>query len=184
MEQMHGTTILALKRGRKTVIAGDGQISFGQTIIKSTARKVRKLGDGKVVAGFAGSVADALTLFDKFEEKYRESNSSLLRAAVKLAREWRTNKILRNLEALLLVADHENLLLVSGSGEVIQPDEDVIGIGSGGAYALAAAKALMRMTELDIEDIAAQAMKIASEICVYTNENFVVESVREEASES
>jgi ATP-dependent HslUV protease subunit HslV len=184
MEQMHGTTILALKRGRKTVIAGDGQISFGQTIIKSTARKVRKLGDGKVVAGFAGSVADALTLFDKFEEKYRESNSSLLRAAVKLAREWRTNKILRNLEALLLVADHENLLLVSGSGEVIQPDEDVIGIGSGGAYALAAAKALMRMTELDIEDIAAQAMKIASEICVYTNENFVVESVHEEASES
>ncbi|HAA85418.1 MAG TPA: HslU--HslV peptidase proteolytic subunit [Kosmotogaceae bacterium] len=184
MEQMHGTTILALKRGRKTVIAGDGQISFGQTIIKSTARKVRKLGDGKVVAGFAGSVADALTLFDKFEEKYRESNSSLLRAAVKLAREWRTNKILRNLEALLLVADHENLLLVSGSGEVIQPDEDVIGIGSGGAYALAAAKALMRTTELDIEEIAAQAMKIASEICVYTNENFVVESVSEEASES
>ncbi len=184
MEQMHGTTILALKRGNKTVIAGDGQISFGQTIIKSTARKVRKLGDGKVVAGFAGSVADALTLFDKFEEKYRESNSSLLRAAVKLAREWRTNKILRNLEALLLVADHENLLLVSGSGEVIQPDEDVIGIGSGGAYALAAAKALMRSTELDIEDIAAKAMKIASEICVYTNENFVVESVSAEAGES
>ncbi|MDI3523779.1 MULTISPECIES: ATP-dependent protease subunit HslV [unclassified Kosmotoga] len=177
MEQMHGTTILAVRRNGKTVIAGDGQITLGATVMKGSARKVRKLGDGKVLAGFAGSVADALTLFEKFEEKYRESNSSLLRAAVNLAKEWRTNKILRNLEALLLVADTDNILLISGNGEVIQPDENVIAIGSGGPYALAAAQALLRNTDMDAEEIAKQAMKIASEICIYTNSNFTVETL-------
>ncbi|ACR80344.1 ATP-dependent protease subunit HslV [Kosmotoga olearia] len=177
MEQMHGTTILAVRRNGKTVIAGDGQITLGATVMKGSARKVRKLGDGKVLAGFAGSVADALTLFEKFEEKYRESNSSLLRAAVNLAKEWRTNKILRNLEALLLVADTDNILLISGNGEVIQPDENVIAIGSGGPYALAAAQALLRNTDMDAEGIAKQAMKIASEICIYTNSNFTVEAL-------
>lgn len=180
MEQMHGTTILAVRRNGKTVIAGDGQITLGTTVMKGSAKKVRKLGDGKVLAGFAGSVADALTLFEKFEEKYRESNSSLLRAAVNLAKEWRTNKILRNLEALLLVADTDNILLISGSGEVIQPDENVIAIGSGGPYALAAAQALLRNTDMDAEEIAKQAMGIASEICIYTNSNFTVETLEVE----
>lgn len=175
MEQMHGTTVIAVKKGNKTVIAGDGQITLGSTVMKGTAKKVRKLGDGKVLAGFAGSVADALALFEKFEEKYRESNSSLLRAAVNLAKEWRTNKILRNLEALLLVADKEHILLISGNGEVIQPDEEVIAIGSGGSYALAAARALMRNTDMDAEEIARNAMVIASEICIYTNSNFTIE---------
>jgi len=173
----HGTTIIAVKKDGKTVIAGDGQVTFGNTVMKASAKKVRRLGDGKVIAGFAGSVADALTLFERFEEKYRQMNSNLLRAAVALAKDWRTDKVLRHLEALMLVADKENLLLVSGNGEVIQPDEDVVAIGSGGAYALAAAKALLRNTDLPAKEIALKSLQIASEICIYTNENFTVEEI-------
>lgn len=177
MEQFHGTTIVVVKKDNQTVIAGDGQVTFGNTVMKTSAKKVRKLGDGKVLAGFAGSVADALTLLEKFEEKYRESNSTLLRAAVNLAKEWRTSKILQKLEALLVVADKENILLVSGSGEVIQPDENIIAIGSGGSYALAAAKAMMRYSNLSAKEIAEESMRIASEICIYTNSNFTVETL-------
>ena len=173
----HGTTIIAVKKDGKTVIAGDGQVTFGNTLMKASAKKVRRLGDGKVVAGFAGSVADALTLFERFEEKYRQMNSNLLRAAVALAKDWRTDKVLRHLEALMLVANKENLLLVSGNGEVIQPDEDVVAIGSGGSYALAAAKALLRNTDLSAKEIALKSLQIASEICIYTNENFTVEEI-------
>jgi ATP-dependent HslUV protease subunit HslV len=177
MEQFHGTTIIVVKKDNQTVIAGDGQVTFGNTVMKASAKKVRKLGDGKVLAGFAGSVADALTLLEKFEEKYRESNSTLIRAAVNLAKEWRTSKILQKLEALLVVADKENILLVSGSGEVIQPDENIIAIGSGGSYALAAAKAMMRHSKLSAREIAEESMRIASEICIYTNSNFTVETL-------
>jgi ATP-dependent HslUV protease subunit HslV len=177
MEQFHGTTIVVVKKDNQTVIAGDGQVTFGNTVMKASAKKVRKLGDGKVLAGFAGSVADALTLLEKFEEKYRESNSTLIRAAVNLAKEWRTSKILQKLEALLIVADKENILIVSGSGEVIQPDENIIAIGSGGPYALAAAKAMMRHSKLSAREIAEESMRIASEICIYTNSNFTVETL-------
>ncbi|MGC9383264.1 MAG: ATP-dependent protease subunit HslV [Kosmotogaceae bacterium] len=177
MEQFHGTTIIVVKKDNQIVIAGDGQITFGNTVIKASAKKVRKLGDGKVLAGFAGSVADALTLLEKFEEKYRESNSTLIKAAVNLAKEWRTSKILQKLEALLIVADKEDILLVSGSGEVIQPDENIIAIGSGGSYALAAAKAMMRHSKLSAREIAEESMRIASEICIYTNSHFTIETL-------
>jgi ATP-dependent HslUV protease subunit HslV len=177
MEQFHGTTIVVVKKDNQTVIAGDGQVTFGNTVMKASAKKVRKLGDGKVLAGFAGSVADALTLLEKFEEKYRESNSTLIRAAVNLAKEWRTSKILQKLEALLIVADKEDILLVSGSGEVIQPDENIIAIGSGGSYALAAAKAMMRHSKLSAREIAEESMRIASEICIYTNSHFTIETL-------
>lgn len=182
MFEMHGTTILVVRKNGKTVMAGDGQITIGDTIMKGTARKVRKLGGDTVLAGFAGSVADAMTLFEKFEEKFKESNSSLKRAAVNLAKEWRTNKILKNLQALLLVADTETILLVSGSGEVIEPDEEVLAIGSGGSYALSAARALLRNTELAADKIALQSMSIASEICIYTNSNFTIETLEGDPS--
>ncbi|HAY98550.1 MAG TPA: ATP-dependent protease subunit HslV [Mesotoga sp.] len=177
MKTMHGTTVLVLRRNGNTVMVGDGQITIGDTVMKGTARKVRKLGDGAVLAGFAGSVADAMTLFEKFEEKLKEVNSNLKRAAVNLAKEWRTNKILKNLQALLLVADKESILLVSGNGEVIEPDEEVLAIGSGGSYALAAARALMRNSDLNAEEIARRSMTIASEICIYTNTNFTLETL-------
>jgi len=169
MKTFHGTTILVLRKKGKTVIVGDGQITIGDTVMKGTARKVRKLGDGSVLAGFAGSVADAMTLF--------ESNSNLKRAAVNLAKDWRTNKILKNLQALLLVADRESILLISGNGEVIEPDEEVLAIGSGGSYALAAARALLRNSQLEAEEIAVKSMEIASEICIYTNTNFTMETL-------
>ncbi|MCD6463801.1 MAG: ATP-dependent protease subunit HslV [Thermotogae bacterium] len=178
MEKLHGTTIIAVRRNGSTVIAGDGQVTFGNTVMKSHAKKVRKLGDGKVIAGFAGAVADALTLFERFEEKYRKMNGNLLRAAVALAKDWRTDKVLRHLEALMIVADGENLLVISGNGEVIQPDEDVVAIGSGGPYALAAARALSRFTDMSARDIALKALEIASEICIYTNTNFTVEEIQ------
>jgi len=177
MQDIHGTTILVLRKNEKTVMVGDGQITIGDTVMKGTARKVRKLGDGSVLAGFAGSVADAMTLFEKFEEKLREVNANLKRAAVNLAKEWRTNKVLRNLQALLLVADKDSILLVSGNGEVIEPDGDVLAIGSGGSYALAAARALIRHSSLEAEEIATRAMEIASEICIYTNTKFTLETL-------
>ncbi len=171
------TTVLAIKKDGKVVIAADGQVTYGATVMKGTARKVRKVGDGKVLAGFAGAVADAMTLLERFENKYREWNGNLLKAAIELAKDWRLDRALRRLEAMLIVADKDNLLLLSGTGEVIQPDEDVIAIGSGGPYALAAARALLRNTDFDARKIVEEAMKIASEICIYTNENITIEEL-------
>lgn len=175
---LRGTTIVAVKKNGKTVIAGDGQVTFGQaTIMKHGAKKVRRIFKEKVVVGFAGSVADAFTLCDRFEAKLEQYSGSVVRAAVELAQEWRSDKVLRKLEAMLIVADHENLLVLSGTGEVIEPDDGVVAIGSGGNYAMSAARALYRNTEMDAKEIALEAMKIASEICVYTNGNFTVEEV-------
>jgi ATP-dependent HslUV protease subunit HslV len=172
------TTIVAVKKGEHVAIAGDGQVTFGQaTVMKHKARKVRRLFKGKVIAGFAGSVADAFTLFDKFEQKLEEYHGNLQRAAVELAKEWRTDKMLRNLEALLIVADTQNLLIVSGSGEVIEPDDGIAAIGSGGNYALAAARALVKHTDLPTKEIVREAMLIAASICVYTNEQINVEEL-------
>ena len=174
----HATTIVAVRQKGKTAIAGDGQVTFGQSaIMKSTARKVRRLYHGKVVAGFAGSVADAFTLFEKFEAKLEEFNGNLMRASVELAKEWRTDRVLRKLEALLLVADAETLLMISGSGEVIEPDGDVAAIGSGGFYALAAARALVKHTDMEAAEIAKEALTLAADICVFTNHNIKVEEL-------
>lgn len=174
----HATTIVAVKKGERVAIAGDGQVTFGQsTVMKHNARKVRRLFHGKVLAGFAGSVADAFTLFDKFEQKLEEYHGNLQRAAVELAKEWRTNKMLRNLEALLIVADSQNLLIVSGSGEVIEPDDGIAAIGSGGNYALAAARALVKYTDLSASEIVGEAMLVAASICVYTNEQIHIEEL-------
>ena len=179
MEQtFHATTIVAVRQKGKTAIAGDGQVTFGQSaIMKSTARKVRRLYHGKVVAGFAGSVADAFTLFEKFEAKLEEFNGNLMRASVELAKEWRTDRVLRKLEALLLVADAETLLMISGGGEVIEPDGDVAAIGSGGFYALAAARALVKHTDMEAAEIAKEALTRAADICVFTNHNIKVEEL-------
>ena len=179
MEQtFHATTIVAVRQKGKTAIAGDGQVTFGQSaIMKSTARKVRRLYHGKVVAGFAGSVADAFTLFEKFEAKLGEFNGNLMRASVELAKEWRTDRVLRKLEALLLVADAETLLMISGGGEVIEPDGDVAAIGSGGFYALAAARALVKHTDMEAAEIAKEALTLAADICVFTNHNIKVEEL-------
>ena len=179
MEQtFHATTIVAVRQKGKTAIAGDGQVTFGQSAsMKSTARKVRRLYHGKVVAGFAGSVADAFTLFEKFEAKLEEFNGNLMRASVELAKEWRTDRVLRKLEALLLVADAETLLMISGGGEVIEPDGDVAAIGSGGFYALAAARALVKHTEMEAAEIAKEALTLAADICVFTNHNIKVEEL-------
>ena len=179
MEQtFHATTIVAVRQKGKTAIAGDGQVTFGQSaIMKSTARKVRRLYHGKVVAGFAGSVADAFTLFEKFEAKLEEFNGNLMRASVELAKEWRTDRVLRKLEALLLVADAETLLMISGSGEVIEPDGDVAAIGSGGFYALAAARALVKHTDMEAAEIAKESLTLAADICVFTNHNIKVEEL-------
>ncbi len=171
------TTILAVRRDGKAVIAGDGQVTYGETVMKGNARKVRKVGDGQVLTGFAGSVADAMTLLDRFENKYRAWNGNLMKAAVELAKDWRMDRALRKLEAMLIVADKENLLVLSGTGEVIQPDEDIAAIGSGGPYALAAARALLRNTDFDARKIAEESMKIASEICIYTNGNIIIEEL-------
>ncbi|MEA1961767.1 MAG: ATP-dependent protease subunit HslV [Bacillota bacterium] len=170
------TTIVAVKKNNQMAIAGDGQVTFGQnTIMKSSATKIRTLYNGKVVAGFAGSVADAFTLFGKFEEKLKETGGNLTRAAVELAKEWRSDRVLRKLEALLIVADKDSMFLVSGNGEIIEPDDGITAIGSGGTFALSAARALSRFTDMDARKIAVESMKIASEICVYTNDHISVE---------
>ena len=172
------TTIVAVRTKDQTAIAGDGQVTFGQnTIMKQKATKIRRLYDGKVVAGFAGSVADAFTLFAKFEEKLNQASGNLTRAAIEVARDWRTDRVLHRLEAVLIVADKEKMLLISGNGEVIEPDDGVIAIGSGGSYALAAAWAMNRFTDMEAEEIACNALKIASEICVYTNDDITCEIV-------
>jgi ATP-dependent HslUV protease subunit HslV len=175
--ELRGTTIVGIKKDGQTVIVGDGQVTLGNTVFKATARKVRTLGEGKVIAGFAGSVADALALFERFEGKYKAASGNLLKAAVELTKEWRMDKALRRLEAMLMVADNEHLLLISGNGEVMEPEENILAIGSGGAYALAAAKALYRNTEQTAEEIAKNALLIASEICIYTNSNLSMEKL-------
>ena len=172
----HGTTILTVRKGGKVVIAGDGQVSLGQTIIKAGARKVRRVGNGNVIAGFAGSTADAFTLFERLETKLERFPDQLKRACVELAKDWRTDRYLRRLEAMMLVADTDESLVLTGTGDVLEPDDNVMGIGSGGAYALAAARALLP-TDLDAETIARRAMAIAAQICVYTNDSVVIESL-------
>ncbi|MBQ8086986.1 MAG: ATP-dependent protease subunit HslV [Clostridia bacterium] len=173
-----GTTICAVRRNGETAVAGDGQVTMGEhTIMKGTARKVRRIYENRVVIGFAGSVADAFSLSEKFEDKLTQYSGNLPRAAVELAQDWRMDKAMRKLEAMLICADRDNLMLVSGTGEVIEPDDGILAIGSGGNYALAAARALMQNTELSAREIADQALHIASEICVYTNANIIVESV-------
>lgn len=173
----HATTIIGVRRNGHTALAGDGQVSAGDTVLKATARKVRRLYGGKVLGGFAGATADAFTLFEKFEGKLDKYSGNLTRAAVELAKDWRSDRVLRRLEALLIVADADGLLLITGSGDVIEPDDGLIAIGSGGNYALAAARALTRHTELGAREIAEAAMHTAGEICVYTNANIVVEEI-------
>ncbi|HWR43177.1 ATP-dependent protease subunit HslV [Sporomusa sp.] len=174
----HATTIVAVRHQGNTAIAGDGQVTFGQnTVMKHNAKKVRRLYHGKVLAGFAGSVADAFTLFAKFEGKLEEFNGNMMRAAVELAKEWRSDRVLRRLEALLIVVDAEHLLIISGNGEVIEPDDGVTAIGSGGPYALAAARALVQQSTLNAAAIARTALEIAASICVYTNDHITVEEL-------
>ena len=169
------TTILAVRRDGKLAIAGDGQVTFDKTVMKHKARKIRRIGDGKVLAGFAGSAADGMTLLDKFEAKLSEYRGNLTRAAVELAKDWRTDRYLRRLEALLIVGDTEHLFVLSGTGDVVEPDDDVAAIGSGGPYAQAAAVALLRNTTMSAEQIAREALAIAAKICIYTNEDVSVE---------
>ncbi|MEE9193899.1 MAG: ATP-dependent protease subunit HslV [Thermodesulfobacteriota bacterium] len=175
MNNFHGTTIVCVKKNSSVALGGDGQVTLGNTTVKHTARKVRKIHEDKVAIGFAGSTADAITLFDKFESKLQEFRGNLKRAAVELGKDWRTDKILRRLEALLIVADNDDMFLISGSGDVIEPDDDVIAIGSGGPFAQAAARALMLHSSLEAEEIVRNALQIASEICIYTNNNITVE---------
>ncbi len=172
----HGTTILTVRKNGRVVVAGDGQVSLGSTVLKSNARKVRGLGKGDVIGGFAGATADAFTLFERLEAKLEQYPGQLTRACVELAKDWRTDRYLRRLEAMMIVADREKTLVLTGNGDVLEPERDVMGIGSGGNYALAAARALMDM-ELSAEEIARKAMTIAAEICVYTNNNVVIESL-------
>ena len=172
----HGTTIILVRKKNEVVVAGDGQVSMGNTIIKSTATKVRKIDKRNVIAGFAGSTADALTLFERLEAKLEKHAGNLTRAAVELAKDWRTDKYLRRLEALMAIGDKEKSFIISGTGDVLEPEDDVIGIGSGGNYALSAAKVLME-TDLSAEEVARKAIKVASEICVFTNNNVKIEKI-------
>ena len=167
--RIRSTTVLAVRRAGHVTLGGDGQVTMGNTIVKSSARKIRRLHDGKIIAGFAGSAADGITLFEKFEGRLKEFGGNLTRSAVELAKDWRTDRVLRRLEALLLVADHEKTLMLSGTGDVIEPDGDAAAIGSGGPYALAAARALLGATTLSAREIAEQALTIAGDICIYTN---------------
>lgn len=175
----HATTICAVRHNGKGAIAGDGQVTFGESVVmKQTAKKVRRLYRGQVLAGFAGSVADAITLFEKFEGKLEEHHGNLQRAAVELAKDWRQDRVLRKLEALMIVMDHSGMLLISGGGEIIEPDDDVLAIGSGGNFALSAARALKRHAgQLEAKDIVRESLQVASEVCVYTNSNIIVEEL-------
>jgi len=173
----HSTTVLVVRCGGKLVMGSDGQVTMGQTVVKSTARKLRRLADGKIVAGFAGSAADGLTLFEKLEAKLKDAGGNLMRAAVELAKDWRTDRILRRLEALLLVADREHILMLSGTGDIIEPDADAAAVGSGGNFALAAARALLAETQLPARAIVERSLRIAADICVYTNTNFSFEEL-------
>jgi ATP-dependent HslUV protease subunit HslV len=175
-EKWHGTTIVLLRKNNETIVVGDGQVSLGNTVLKSKAKKVRKIEKRNVIAGFAGSTADALTLFERLEAKLEKHAGNLTRAAVELAKDWRTDKYLRRLEALMAIGDKEKSFIISGTGDVLEPEGDVIGIGSGGNYALAAAKVLMD-TELNAEEVAKKAIKVAADICVFTNNNIKIEKI-------
>jgi ATP-dependent HslUV protease subunit HslV len=174
---MMGTTVLVVRRNGKVVMGGDGQVTIGETVIKHTAKKVRKLFQGKVLAGFAGSTADALTLFERFEKKLEEYHGNLSRAAVELAKDWRTDRVLRRLEALMTVADSQNMFLISGTGDVLEPEGDILAIGSGGSYARAAAEALVGHTQMSAAEVVEEALNIAARICVYTNDQIYVEEL-------
>ena len=175
--EIHSTTILSVRRGNHVVVAGDGQVTLGNTVVKGGARKVRRLGEGRAIGGFAGSAADGIALFERLDEKLQAQRSPLRRAAVELAKEWRTDRALRRLEAMLVVADTESTFILSGSGDVIEPDDGICAIGSGGSYALAAARALLRHTELAPRAIAESAMAIAADICIYTNTTLTIEEM-------
>jgi ATP-dependent HslUV protease, peptidase subunit HslV len=175
--RIRSTTVLAVRRNGHVVIGGDGQVTMGNTVVKGTARKIRRLADGKILAGFAGSAADGITLFEKFESRLKEFGGNLARAAVELAKDWRTDRVLRRLEALLLVADRDKILLLSGTGDVIEPDSDAAAIGSGGPFALSAARALLGATQLSAREIAERSLTIAGEICIYTNGTLVFEEL-------
>ena len=177
MEQYHGTTIVSVRRGNNVVIGGDGQVTLGNTIMKGNARKVRRLYHGKVIAGFAGGTAAAFTLFERFEAQLEKHQGHLVRAAVELAKDWRTDRALRRLEALLAVADKENSLIITGNGDVVEPEEGLIAIGSGGPFAQYAASALLHNTDLSARDVVAQSLKIAGDICIYTNQNHTFEEI-------
>ena len=177
MEQFRGTTILSVRRGNQVVVGGDGQVSLGQTVMKGNARKVRRLFSDKVIAGFAGGTADAFTLFERFEGKLEKHSGNLVRAAVEMAKDWRTDRVLRRLEAMLVVADKQSSLLISGNGDVIEPEHNVAAIGSGGPYAQAAARALMENSDLDARTIVERALTIAADICVYTNHHLTLEEL-------
>ena len=176
-ERMHGTTILAVRRGPVVALGGDGQVTLGNTVMKATARKVRKMADGKIIGGFAGSAADGIALFERLESKLKEMNGQLPRAAVELAKEWRTDRVMRRLEAMLLVADRERTFLLSGTGDVIEPDSGAVAIGSGAGFALAAARALLDATTLSPKEIAERALLLAGEICIYTNNQLSFEEL-------
>jgi ATP-dependent HslUV protease subunit HslV len=176
-QRIRSTTVLCVRKDNKVVLAADGQVTMGEGVIKHNAKKTRRLYNDKIVAGFAGSTADALSLFGRFENKLQEYHGNLSRAAVELAKEWRTDRSLRHLEALLIVADAKNTFLLSGNGDVIEPDDGITAIGSGGPYALAAARALLKHTKLSAKDIAQESMRIASEICIFTNDNFSIEEL-------
>ena len=177
MEQYHGTTILSVRRGRSVAMGGDGQVTLGNIVIKGTAKKVRRLYQGRILAGFAGGTADAFTLFERFEAKLEKHQGNLVRSAVELAKDWRTDRALRRLEAMLSVADSESSLVITGIGDVLEPEYGVAAVGSGGNFALAAARALLDHSDMDAEMLAREAMKIAAEICVYTNGNLTVETL-------
>lgn len=180
MEQYHGTTIVSVRRNGQVVIGGDGQVSMGNTVMKNNARKVRRLYHDKIIAGFAGGTADAFTLFERFEAKLEKHQGNLLRAAVELAKDWRTDKILRRLEALLCIADNRSSLIITGNGDVIEPENNLMAIGSGGHFAQAAARALLENTKLDAKTIVEKSLAIAAEICVYTNNHFTIETLDSE----
>ena len=177
MDSLHGTTVLAVRRNGRVVIGGDGQVTLGSTVMKGNARKVRRLYQNKIIAGFAGGTADAFTLFERFEGRLEKHGGNLTRAAVELAKDWRTDRLLRRLEALLIVADLQTTFILSGTGDVIEPEHDLAAIGSGGAYAQAAAQALLMHSDLDARTIVEQALKIAAGICIYTNENLTFEEL-------
>lgn len=181
MEQFHGTTILSVRRGNQVVIGGDGQVTLGATVMKGNARKVRRLYKDQVIAGFAGGTADAFTLFERFESKLEMHQGHLIRAAVELAKDWRTDRLLRRLEAVLAVADSKSSLIITGNGDVIEPEESLIAIGSGGPFAQAAAKALLKNTKLSAKDIVQKALTIAGEICIYTNNHLTIEELHNDS---
>lgn len=178
MEKIRGTTIIAVRRDGKLAMGGDGQVTFGNTVMKSKARKIRRIYDERILVGFAGATADAFTLFERFEMKIKEHGGDLRRAAVELAKDWRTDRILRRLEAMLLAADRKDILLISGTGDVVDPEEDVIAIGSGGSYAYAAARALLESSKMPARDVVERSLKITADICIYTNAEIIIEELQ------